>query len=117
MSEMHYNFDYLNNIFNGNTKEIASVVTLFLQQLPEAMRQLEQAKELREPEKLRRAAHKIKSSLRAIGADALGNLAARIEIQSDNDEKIIDSLCEQLLNELPILEKQLKQYLASCPKK
>jgi HPt (histidine-containing phosphotransfer) domain-containing protein len=117
MTALQFNLDYLKDIFNGNEKSVAEVVKLFLDELPDSVNQLKYAYEENDMQAFRRAAHKLKSSLRAIGADSLGQSAAHMEINSENGVAAISTYWNEFQKELPELEKQLREYLSSRRKK
>jgi HPt (histidine-containing phosphotransfer) domain-containing protein len=106
-----FNLDYLKEIFGNNYQSVAEVIGLFLEELPTAKETLDNTIVRKDKTATRKAAHKIKSSLRAIGANELADIAADIENLSEDNWDKIPELLKSFQNKLPELENQLRLYL------
>jgi len=112
MPNSTFNLDYLNEIFNGNRKSVTEVITLFVEELPVAKEKLNAAIRSKNSNETKKAAHKIKSSLRAIGSHELAGLAANIEVLSDGGQEKIAEQWQSFQQKLPKLENELLLFLA-----
>lgn len=113
MSAPLFKFDYLRSVFEGNEKQVSEVIELFLSELPEITQQLSETWKQKKRQEFRRAAHKLKSSLRTIGCDMLADLALQLELHAEEEETVVLPFFQQLSDSLPYLETQLRAHLKS----
>jgi HPt (histidine-containing phosphotransfer) domain-containing protein len=106
-----FNLNYLDKIFDGNRKSVIEVIALFVEELPGAKENLKIAIEKKDAVATRKAAHKIKSSLRALGAEKLADIAANIETSSEKNFYEVSDLSKKFHELLPELERQLHEFL------
>ena len=106
-----YNLNYLNEIFEGNSKSVKEVVEIFLGELPESKELMQASINKKDRENLRRVVHKLKSSLKTIGAYELAGIAAQIENKAEINFKEVEKLTNNFQRLLPDLESQLTEYL------
>ncbi len=64
---VRYDLSYLNQVFQGNREMINNIINLFLQQVPEYIREMEECVRKNEPLSLHPLAHKAKSSVSMLG--------------------------------------------------
>ena len=62
-----YDLSYLNQVFQGNREMINNIISLFLQQVPEYIREMEECIRKNEMLSLHPLAHKAKSSISMLG--------------------------------------------------
>jgi len=111
MPNPSFNLDYLNEIFNGNQQNVTEVIALFVEELPVVKEKLNSAIQAQNINETRKAAHKIKSSLRAIGSHELAELAADIEVLSEGGQEKITGKWQSFQQKLPGLENELLLFL------
>jgi HPt (histidine-containing phosphotransfer) domain-containing protein len=63
------NLDYLNELSNGNPKFVKDMIALFLTEIPQELRVIEEAISKEEYETVRQAAHKLKSTIPFVGLE------------------------------------------------
>jgi two-component system sensor histidine kinase/response regulator len=73
------NYDYLNEITGGDAEFIAELLGDFVSQTPELMEQIATAVAQGDAATLGKAAHTLKGSARAIGADEFAAIAFELE--------------------------------------
>ncbi|MFY8137357.1 MAG: Hpt domain-containing protein [Flavobacteriales bacterium] len=100
MTSPRYDLSYLNQVFQGNREMIDNIITLFLQQVPEYIREMEECVKKNEPLSLHPLAHKAKSSISMLGIKDMESDILRIE----NDSKHLRNL-----DELPNLVHRVKE--------
>ncbi len=108
-----YDLSYLNQVFQGNREMINNIIRLFLQQVPNYIKEMEECVRKNEPLSLHPLAHKAKSSVSMLGIkdmetdilqieqdskhlrnlDGLPNLVSRVK---QNCEVVYTQLTEQL---------------------
>jgi HPt (histidine-containing phosphotransfer) domain-containing protein len=108
-----FNLDYLYEVFEGNKASIIEVVELFIKELPVATKALNTAAKSKDKEEIRKSAHKIKSSLRAVGAKELADIAAKMEHACDKNFNEIPGLLNKFNEMLPELQNELTDYLSA----
>ncbi|MFM7309646.1 MAG: Hpt domain-containing protein [Flavobacteriales bacterium] len=77
-----YDLSYLNQVFQGNREMVNNIITLFLQQVPEYVRQMEECVRKNEPMSLHPLAHKAKSSIAMLGIKEMEEDIIQIEQDS-----------------------------------
>lgn len=81
---VRYDLSYLNQVFQGNREMINNIILLFLQQVPEYIREMEECVKKNEPLSLHPLAHKAKSSVSMLGIKELETDIIQIEQDSKN---------------------------------
>jgi HPt (histidine-containing phosphotransfer) domain-containing protein len=81
-STMRYDLSYLNQVFQGNREMINNIINLFLQQVPEYIREMEECVRKNEPLSLHPLAHKAKSSVSMLGIKDMETDILQIEQDS-----------------------------------
>jgi HPt (histidine-containing phosphotransfer) domain-containing protein len=81
-STVRYDLSYLNQVFQGNREMINNIINLFLQQVPEYIREMEECVRKNEPLSLHPLAHKAKSSVSMLGIKDMENDILQIEQDS-----------------------------------
>lgn len=94
-----FDLSYLNQVFQGNREMVNNIIYLFLQQVPEYIREMEECVRKNEPLSLHPLAHKAKSSISMLGIKDMESDILRIE----NDSKHLRNL-----DELPTLVHRVK---------
>lgn len=106
-----YSLNYLKEIGKGNDVFVQSVISLFLKDSPKSFSLINEAIQQKDFKSLKLHAHKLKSSLRALGADDMAEICAAIEIEAlaENIENAV-ILREKLESGLKELTKSLNAY-------
>jgi HPt (histidine-containing phosphotransfer) domain-containing protein len=99
-AEQRYDLSYLNQVFQGNREMIDNIIKLFLQQVPEYIREMEECVKKNEPLSLHPLAHKAKSSISMLG---IRDMETDI-LQIENDSKHLRNL-----DQLPTLVYRVKE--------
>jgi len=81
---VRYDLSYLNQVFQGNKEMINNIINLFLQQVPEYIREMEECVRKNEPLSLHPLAHKAKSSVSMLGIKEMEIDILQIEQDSKN---------------------------------
>lgn len=95
-----YDLSYLNQVFQGNRDMINNIIHLFLQQVPEYIREMEECVRKNEPLSLHPLAHKAKSSVSMLGIKDMESDILKIE----QDSKHLRNL-----DQLPVLVHRVKE--------
>lgn len=96
-----FDLSYLNQIFQGNSAMINSIIELFLQQVPEYIGEMEDSVNIKNFQALHPLAHKAKSSIAMLGLKSMEKIVLEIEYKSKhqiNMEQLpglVDDLREQ----------------------
>ncbi|MCS7208180.1 MAG: Hpt domain-containing protein [Fimbriimonadales bacterium] len=102
------NYDYLNEITGGDVEFIAELLSDFLAQTPELIAQIAAAVAQGDADSLGKAAHALKGSARAIGADEFAQLAFELE-QAGKQGNLTDA--PNALQRLQAYWQSLAEYL------
>jgi len=97
---VRYDLSYLNQVFQGNKEMINNIISLFLQQVPEYVKEMEECVRKNELLSLHPLAHKAKSSISMLG---IRDLETDI-LQIEQDSKHLRNL-----ENLPILVSRVKE--------
>jgi HPt (histidine-containing phosphotransfer) domain-containing protein len=89
-TSVRYDLSYLNQVFQGNREMINNIIHLFLQQVPEYVREMEECVRKNEPLSLHPLAHKAKSSVSMLGIRDLEVDILQIEQDSKNLRNLDD---------------------------
>lgn len=80
------NYDYLNEIAGGDEEFIAEILSDFLAQTPTLIAEIETAVAKGDASTLGTAAHTLKGSARAIGADEFASIAHELEMAGKGND-------------------------------
>jgi HPt (histidine-containing phosphotransfer) domain-containing protein len=83
-SAARYDLSYLNQVFQGNKEMINNIISLFLQQVPDYIREMEECVKKNEMLSLHPLAHKAKSSISMLGIRDMESDIVQIEQDSKN---------------------------------
>jgi HPt (histidine-containing phosphotransfer) domain-containing protein len=97
---LRYDLSYLNQVFQGNKEMINNIISLFLQQVPEYVSEMEECVRKNEFLSLHPLAHKAKSSISMLG---IRDLESDI-LQIEQDSKHLRNL-----ETLPILVSRVRE--------
>ena len=81
-SAARYDLSYLNQVFQGNREMINNIISLFLQQVPDYIHEMEECVRKNEMLSLHPLAHKAKSSISMLGIRDLESDILQIEQDS-----------------------------------
>ncbi|BCW97153.1 MAG: Hpt domain-containing protein [Fimbriimonadales bacterium] len=109
------NHDYLNEITGGDSEFIAEILDDFVSQTPELMEQIAIALAQGDAAAVGRAAHTLKGSARAVGADAFAAIAFELE-QAGKQGNLTDApeAMHRLQDYWQSLEAYLHEQLAAA---
>lgn len=108
---MIYSLDRLNEMAEGDQDFVISVITVFLEEVPEDLEHLENAIAERNFDQVYKMAHKIKPNVELLGMDQ--TRAAALEIETLG--KSADNLAA-IEEKYPILKKDVEQVIAELHK-
>ncbi|MBK8876556.1 MAG: response regulator [Bacteroidia bacterium] len=111
------NLDYLRELSDNNESFFKDFISLFLNNTPETMAELEKQLSCKNWEGVRQAAHKMKPSLNYLGLKEAQGLAASVEeyaLKKENLEKI-ESMVSRLKEICNDAYSELEQELKSLP--
>jgi len=108
----HFDLSYLNQVFQGNKALVIQIVELFLQQVPEYVRMMENHLKEGNYAAIHPLAHKSKSSTSMLGLKSIESLL--IEIESNCKAGKFENLStkiQSLSDQLKLCTAELKAYL------
>jgi HPt (histidine-containing phosphotransfer) domain-containing protein len=108
---MIYSLDKINEMADGDQDFINSVVSVFLQEVPQDLQDLEQALEQKNHERVYQLAHKIKPNVDLLGMEQTRAVALEIETMGKNAASISD-----IENVFPILKTDIHQVVSELRK-
>ena len=103
---MIYNLTKIHEMADGDEDFIVSVITVFLEEVPGDLEQLETALAQKDHEKAYQLAHKIKPNVDLLGMDQTRNAALEIETLGKQGDNI-----EQMQAIFPMLKKDIQQVV------
>jgi HPt (histidine-containing phosphotransfer) domain-containing protein len=108
---MIYSLDKLNEMAEGDVDFINSVVLVFLEEVPQDLKELEAALNERNYEQVYKLAHKIKPNVDLLGMEQTRATALQIETlgKSENNSAEIARI-------FPILKKDIQQVVSELKK-
>lgn len=108
-----YDLSYLNQVFQGNREMINNIISLFLQQVPEYIREMEECVRKNEPLSLHPLAHKAKSSISMLGIKEMETDILAIELNSKNLRNLeeLPGLVHRVRGTCDMVYTQLKEQL------
>ncbi|MGI9550899.1 MAG: Hpt domain-containing protein [Aurantibacter sp.] len=108
---MIYSLDKINEMADGDQDFINSVVSVFLEEVPQDLQDLEQALEQKNHEKVYQLAHKIKPNVDLLGMEQTRAAALEIETMGKNSASIDD-----IEKVFPILKTDIHQVVSELKK-
>jgi len=108
---MIYNLDKINEMADGDEDFINSVISVFLDEVPKDLKDLEQALEQKNHEQVYKLAHKIKPNVDLLGMDQTRERALQIETLGKNEANM-----SEILEIFPTLKKDINQVVAELKK-
>lgn len=111
--ESLFDLSYLNQVFQGNQEMINEIITLFLQQVPNYISQMEQLVEREELLAIHPLAHKSKSSIAMLGLKTMEDKVLQIEYNSRHRQNLEDipELVAQVRKECDRVYSQLERVM------
>ncbi len=109
---MIYSLDKLNEMAEGDSDFINSVISVFLEEVPEDLAALETAIEAQDYENIYKLAHKIKPNVDLLGMDQTRATALEIETLGKNPE----NSSEEIERKFPLLKKDIHQVISELKK-
>ena len=108
---MIYNLDKLNEMADGDQDFINSVISVFLEEVPQDLESLEAAIASMDYENVYKLAHKIKPNVDLLGMEQSRATALEIETLGKSAENN-----EEIAQKFPILKKDIQQVIAELKK-
>ena len=108
---MIYNLDKINELAEGDKDFIVSVVSVFLEEVPEDLYNLENAIAEKNYEQIYKMAHKIKPNVDLLGMQEAREVAFEIETLGKNDGSL-----ETIQKSFPSLQNDIKQVIIELQK-
>lgn len=108
---MIYNLDKVNEMAEGDQDFITSVISVFLEEVPMDMEDLEKAIEARDYENVYKLAHKIKPNVDLLGMEQTRATALEIETLGKNTTSI-----DEIEKKFPLLKKDVLQVVSELKK-
>lgn len=108
---MIYSLDKISEMADGDQDFINSVVSVFLQEVPQDLHDLEQALEQKNHERVYQLAHKIKPNVDLLGMEQTRAAALEIETMGKNASSIAD-----IEKVFPILKTDIHQVVSELRK-
>ncbi|WP_298794787.1 Hpt domain-containing protein [uncultured Allomuricauda sp.] len=108
---MIYNLDKVNEMAEGDQDFITSVISVFLEEVPADMEDLEKAIEARDYENVYKLAHKIKPNVDLLGMEQTRATALEIETLGKNTTSI-----DEIEKKFPLLKKDVLQVVSELKK-
>lgn len=104
---MIYNLDKLNEMADGDEDFINSVISVFLEEVPQDLEGLETALENEDHQQVYQLAHKIKPNVDLLGMEQTRAVALQIETLGKNAANIIE-----IREAFPLLKKDIHQVVS-----
>lgn len=108
---MIYNLDKINEMADGDEDFINSVISVFLDEVPEDLRNLEEALAEENHEQVYKLAHKIKPNVDLLGMEQTRERALQIETLGKNEANM-----SEIKEIFPTLKKDINQVVAELKK-
>lgn len=110
---LRYDLSYLNQIFQGNREMINNIISLFIQQVPDYINEMEECVRKNEPLSLHPLAHKAKSSISMLGIKDMETDILQIEQDSKHLRNLdkLPALVANVKQNYSMVFIQLKEYL------
>jgi HPt (histidine-containing phosphotransfer) domain-containing protein len=104
---MIYSLDKINEMAEGDNDFINSVISVFLEEVPQDLESLEKALETGNYEQVYQLAHKIKPNVDLLGMEQTRAAALEIETLGKSEANMA-----QIQNVFPVLKKDIEQVVA-----
>lgn len=108
---MIYNLDKINEMAEGDEDFIVSVISVFLEEVPEDLEGLENAIGNKDHENVYKLAHKIKPNVDILGMEQTRDRALEIETLGKNEASM-----DEIAEKFPMLKKDVLQVVAELKK-
>lgn len=108
---MIYNLDKINEMAEGDEDFIVSVISVFLEEVPEDLEGLEKAINNKDYENVYKLAHKIKPNVDILGMEQTRDRALEIETLGKNSVSM-----EEIEQKFPMLKKDVLQVVTELKK-
>lgn len=108
---MIYNLDKINEMAEGDEDFINSVISVFLEEVPQDLEQLENALEQKDYEQVYKLAHKIKPNVDLLGMEQTRAIALQIETLGKSSSNM-----NEIQEVFPILKKDIHQVVSELKK-
>jgi len=108
---MIYNLDKINEMAEGDQDFVVSVISVFLEEVPEDLENLKNAIEERNFEQVYKMAHKIKPNVDLLGMEQTRTTAFEIETLGKSDANL--AIIEE---KFPLLKNDVEQVVAELQK-
>ncbi|MDG1573209.1 Hpt domain-containing protein [Robiginitalea sp. M366] len=103
---MIYNLDKINEMADGDQDFVESVISVFLEEVPEDLEALEQAVAAAHYEQVYKMAHKIKPNVDLLGMEQTRALALEIETLGKTEGSL-----EEIRQRFPMLKRDVQQVV------
>lgn len=108
---MIYNLDKINEMAEGDEAFISSVISVFLEEVPQDLEELETALDQQNHDRVYKLAHKIKPNVDLLGMEQTRAVALQVETLGKNRASI-----EEIRKVFPMLKKDIHQVVAELHK-
>ncbi|WP_419212220.1 Hpt domain-containing protein [Maribacter sp. X9] len=108
---MIYNLDKINEMAEGDQDFINSVISVFLEEVPEDLGALEQALLAKDHDQVYKLAHKIKPNVDLLGMEQTRAIALEIETLGKQEANM-----EEIQKRFPILKTDINQVVSELKK-
>jgi len=108
---MIYNLDKINEMADGDEDFINSVISVFLEEVPQDLEGLENALEQQNYEQVYQLAHKIKPNVDLLGMEQTRAIALQIETLGKNEANM-----SEIRDIFPTLKKDVHQVISELKK-
>ena len=108
---MIYNLDKINEMAEGDEAFINSVISVFLEEVPQDLEDLETALDQQNHERVYKLAHKIKPNVDLLGMEQTRAVALQVETLGKNNASM-----DEIRKVFPMLKKDIYQVVAELHK-
>lgn len=108
---MIYSLDKINEMADGDTDFINSVITVFLEEVPEDLEALEKALDAKDYTQVYQLAHKIKPNVDLLGMEQTRAIALEIETLGKKEANMAE-----IESKFPILKTDINQVVSELKK-
>ena len=108
---MIYSLDKINEMAEGDEEFVHSVISVFLEEVPQDLQQLESALQANNYEQVYKLAHKIKPNVDLLGMEQTRAAALEIETLGKNADNMLE--IERIF---PVLKKDIAQVVSELKK-
>ena len=108
---MIYNLDKINEMAEGDQDFINSVISVFLEEVPEDLEALENALAAKDHDQVYKLAHKIKPNVDLLGMEQTRAIALEIETLGKQEANMVE-----IEKRFPMLKKDINQVVSELKK-